>query len=151
MEFLTAQTALFAGKWIFVGLIYFVLLAVLVAVRREMALHVPVSQPLASMAVGRLLVNQASRAAAIQPGAILLLKPENTLGAEPGNDLVLKDDLVSGRHARLRWDGAGWWVEDLGSTNGTFVNGERIVALTAHRLALGAHIQLGETVFQLQE
>ena len=150
MDFFTPQTILFAGKWVFVGLIYFVLLVVLVAVRRDMALRLPAGQPLASSAVGRLLVQQASSQSDIQPGAVWLLKPENTLGADPGNDLVLNDALVSGRHARLRWDGAGWWLEDLGSTNGTLVNGERIVPLTAHRAPLGAQIQLGDTVFQLQ-
>jgi len=150
MDFLAPQTALFAGKWLFVGLIYFVLLLVLVAVRRDMALRLPAGQPLASSAVGRLLINQASRQSGAQPGAVWLLKPENTLGADPGNDLVLNVDLVSSRHARLRWDGAGWWLEDLGSTNGTFVNGERLVPLTARRVPLGAQIQLGDMVFQLQ-
>jgi pSer/pThr/pTyr-binding forkhead associated (FHA) protein len=150
MALFTPQTLLFAGKWVFVGLIYFVLLVVLVAVRRDMALRLPAGQPLASTAVGRLLVNRASGQSDIRSGAVWLLKPENTLGADPANDLVLNDALVSSRHARLRWDGAGWWLEDLGSTNGTFVNGERIVPLTARRVPLGAQIQLGETVFQLQ-
>ena len=150
MDYLTPQTLLFAGKWVFVGLIYFALLIVLVAVRRDMALRLPAGQPVASAAVGRLLVSQASRQSAARPGAIWPLRPENTLGADPGNDLVLNDDLVSSRHARLRWDGAGWWLEDLGSTNGTFVNGERMAPLMPQRVPLGAQIQLGDMVFQLQ-
>ena len=128
MNFFSTSTLLFAGKWLFVGLIDSVLLAVLVAVRREMALRLRVGQSLPSTAVGRLLVNQAGSDAGTPPGALLLLKPENTLGADPANDLVLGDKLVSGRHARLRWDGAGWWLEDLGSKNGTFVNGQRLAA-----------------------
>src|SRR6266446_9708419 len=148
MEFFTTQTLLFAGKWVFVGLIYFVLLAVLVAVRREMALHLPAGQPLPSTAVGRLLVNQPGSDSETRPGAVWLLKPENILGADAGNDLVLRDNLVSGRHARLRWDGAGWWLEDLGSKNGTFVNGQRIVALTARKVGLGSKIQLGDMEFE---
>jgi hypothetical protein len=151
MEFFSTQTLLFAAKWVFVGLIYFVLLVVLVAVRREMALRLPVGQPLPSTAVGRLLVNQAGSDSETRPGAVWLLKPENTLGADPENDLVLNDNLVSGRHARLRWDGAGWWLEDLGSKNGTFVNGERIVSFAAQKVALGSQIQLGDLVFKLQE
>jgi Inner membrane component of T3SS, cytoplasmic domain len=151
MEFFSTPTLLFAGKWIFVGLIYFVLLVVLVAVRREMALRLRAGQPLPSTAVGRLLVNQAGSDPATHSGAVFLLKPENTLGADPENDLVLNDKLVSGRHARLRWDGAGWWLEDLGSKNGTFVNGERVVALAAQKVALGSKIQLGDMEFELQE
>ena len=151
MPFFSTPTLLFAGKWVFVGLIYFVLLAVLVAVRREMALRLRVGQSLPSTAVGRLLVNQAGSDPATRPGAVWLLKPENTLGADPANDVVLNDKLVSGRHARLRWDGAGWWLEDLGSKNGTFVNGERIAAFAAHKVALGSKIQLGDMDFVLQE
>src|SRR5258708_38905427 len=151
MQFFSTPTLLFAGKWIFVGLIYFVLLAVLVAVRREMALRLRVGQSLPSTAVGRLLVTQAGSDTVTRPGAVLLLNPENTLGADPENDMVLNDKLVSGRHARLRWDGAGWWLEDLGSKNGTFVNGERIAALAAQKIALGSKIQLGDREFELKE
>ncbi len=151
MEFFTTQTFLFAGKWVFVGLIYFVLLVVLVAVRREMALRLRVGQSLPSTAVGRLLVNQAGSDTETRPGAVWLLKPDNTLGADPDNDLVLNDNLVSGRHARLRWDGAGWSLEDLGSKNGTFVNGERIVSLAPQKVALGSQIQLGDMAFELRE
>ena len=151
MPFFSTPTLLFAGKWLFVGLIYFVLLVVLVAVRREMALRLRVGQPLPSTAVGRLMVNQVGSDASARPGAVWLLKPETTLGADPGNDVVLNDKLVSGRHARLRWDGAGWWLEDLSSKNGTFVNGQRIAAHTAQKVALGSTIQLGDMTFDLQE
>ena len=154
MQFFTTQTLLFAGKWVFVGLIYFVLLVVLVAVRREMALRLRAGQSLPSTAVGRLQVmqvNQVGGDSETRPGAVWLLKPENTLGADPENDVVLNDNLVSGRHARLRWDGAGWWLEDLGSKNGTFVNGERIVSYSAQKVALKSRIQLGDMAFELQE
>jgi len=151
MPFFSTPTLLFAGKWIFVGLIYFVLLVVLVAVRREMALRLRTGQPLPSTAVGRLLLSQAGGEAQAQPGAVWLLKPDTSLGADPSNDLVLDDPLVSGRHARLRWDGAGWWLEDLGSKNGTFVNGQRIVAHAAQPVAPGSKIQMGDMTFDLQE
>lgn len=151
MAFASPQTFLYAGKWVFVGLIYFVLVVVLVAVRREMALRLRVGQSLPSTAAGRLLVSQVGSDAQTRPGAVWLLKPENTLGADPNNDLVLNDNLVSGRHARLSWDGAGWWLEDVGSKNGTFVNGERIVPRAAQRVAPGSRIQLGDMVFELRE
>ena len=40
-------------------------------------------------------------------------------------------DGVSREHARIKWDGKGWWLEDLKSTNGTFVNGEKVAAREA--------------------
>jgi hypothetical protein len=45
------------------------------------------------------------------------------LGREPGSEVQLDDPRVSRRHARLQWTGSGWRVEDLGSRNGTLVNG----------------------------
>jgi hypothetical protein len=46
-----------------------------------------------------------------------------TVGRDPESGLVLEDRRVSKCHARLQWSGSGWRLEDLGSKNGTFVNG----------------------------
>ena len=48
------------------------------------------------------------------------------LGRSPDNDVILRDPATSGHHARLERRGEAFWVVDLGSTNGTFVNGESI-------------------------
>jgi len=48
------------------------------------------------------------------------------LGRSPDNDVILRDPATSGHHARLERRGEAFWVVDLGSTNGTFVNGEAI-------------------------
>jgi predicted component of type VI protein secretion system len=151
MDLSATNTVLFAGKWVFVALVYFVLLVVLVAVRREMALRLRSGQALPSTSAGRLLLLNAGGDRAAQAGAVWPLKPNTTLGAEADNDLVLKDPLVSGRHARLRWDGVGWWLEDVGSTNGTLVNGQRIAARTAQKISTGARLQLGDMLFELQD
>ncbi|WP_052851653.1 FHA domain-containing protein [Streptomyces avicenniae] len=49
-----------------------------------------------------------------------------TLGRDPQGDLVLQDTRVSWRHATVRWSGQTWTLEDHGSTNGTWVNGQRV-------------------------
>jgi predicted component of type VI protein secretion system len=151
MDLTSINTVLFAGKWVFVGLIYFVLLVVLVAVRREMALRLRTGQALPSTAAGRLSLLNAGGDRTAKSGAVWPLKPNTSLGAEADNDLVLNDPLVSGRHARLRWDGVGWWLEDLGTTNGTLVNGQRITARTPQKISAGARLQLGDMVFELQD
>lgn len=45
-----------------------------------------------------------------------------TLGRDPGSDIPLLDDRVSARHAQLVYHHGQWWLEDLASTNGTFLN-----------------------------
>jgi len=68
-------------------------------------------------------------------GANVTLQSEMTIGRAPTCTIVISDDsYVSAVHARIhRRDGA-WWVEDLGSTNGTVVNAAKITSPTALRL-----------------
>jgi hypothetical protein len=71
------------------------------------------------------------------PGKLTLYPPQHAprffvlrdnesveIGRDPACDLVLDDPRVSKRHARLRWTGTGWALDDLNSKNGTKVNGE---------------------------
>ncbi|MFJ2136787.1 FHA domain-containing protein [Streptomyces sp. NPDC087845] len=55
-----------------------------------------------------------------------------TLGRDPQGDLVIDDARVSWRHATISWGGQSWFIEDHGSTNGTYVQGRRI-----HQLEIG--------------
>jgi len=48
------------------------------------------------------------------------------IGRYPSNTVVLADPLVSGIHALLEENESGWWIEDLGSTNGTWINDKRV-------------------------
>jgi predicted component of type VI protein secretion system len=67
-----------------------------------------------------------------------------TLGRAAENDVALEDDpIVSHLHAVLERFPAGWCVTDLGSSNGTWVNGERI--WSAHRLGHGDEVRIGQT------
>ncbi|MYS58086.1 FHA domain-containing protein [Streptantibioticus cattleyicolor] len=55
-----------------------------------------------------------------------------TVGRDPQGDIGLDDARVSWRHAILRWNGHGWTLEDLGSTNGTWAHGQRV-----HEIPIG--------------
>ena len=73
---------------------------------------------------------------------------ELTVGRDPGGaGLVIEDRGVSRRHARFLADGGALTVEDLGSSNGTFVNGQRISAPV--ELSSGDEVQLGDTVLEV--
>jgi len=152
MDALGWNTLLFAFKWVFIGLVYFVLVLVLLNVRREMALRASAVPPAeADFSAGSLKVIQAGSDKKIRPGKLLALKPDTTLGALPDNDVVLRDRFVSGHHARLTWDGVGWWLEDLGSRNGSFINHERLAAGTPTQVPANALITIGEMTFNLIE
>jgi FHA domain len=66
-----------------------------------------------------------------------------TVGRGPANDIPLDDDFASTVHARLEPRADGVWIEDVGSTNGTVVNGVRLTG--PRRLAVGDVIRIGET------
>jgi predicted component of type VI protein secretion system len=73
-----------------------------------------------------------------------LVKEATIIGRDVTNDIVVGDAEVSRQHARLTYTPAGYVLEDLGSTNGTFVNGERLAAPRV--LSPGDIIGLGENV-----
>ncbi len=64
-----------------------------------------------------------------------------TIGRAPDNDVVLDDPSVSGHHARLSWSGATLVVEDLSSSNGTFVDGRRV---RSERMRPGQELRFGQ-------
>ena len=73
-----------------------------------------------------------------------------TIGRGGQNDLVLDgDEFASARHARIESRRDGVWVQDLGSTNGTYVNGTRVE--DAVRLEPGDVLRVGETDLRLSE
>ena len=81
------------------------------------------------------------------PGKERPARPGTTIGRE-GCDVVLADPEVSRRHAVVRQLDTGLAIEDLGSSNGTFVNGERVAGAVA--LSEGDSVRLGNTVWRLQ-
>jgi len=75
---------------------------------------------------------------------VVLDKPAYTIGRAPGNDIALPDDrMVSAHHAVLQSLDPGWCVQDLGSRNGTFVRGERLLGV--HALHHGDDIGVGRS------
>jgi len=83
-----------------------------------------------------------------QQGQTFDLDDELTIGRSPGCGVpTTYDAYTSTLHARLFRRGDQLWVEDLGSTNGTFVNSEQISQAT--RLARGDLLQVGGTVFEV--
>jgi Inner membrane component of T3SS, cytoplasmic domain len=85
--------------------------------------------------------SQAGLAAELAGGAIMI-------GRGADCQLILEDDYVSTRHARVVSTPNGIYVEDLGSTNGTYVNGQRITAPTT--ITLADTVRIGKTILRLE-
>lgn len=71
------------------------------------------------------------------------------LGRNPECTLVLDDDFASGRHARIFRRDGGWFVEDLGSTNGTYLGSSKLT--TPMPVEVGSTLRIGKTIFELRK
>jgi hypothetical protein len=79
------------------------------------------------------------------PGAAFTLEGDQlTIGRDSTNEIVINDAEVSRRHARLTFQGGKYVLEDLGSTNGTFVNGQRLAGPRV--LKPGEVVSFGEQI-----
>jgi pSer/pThr/pTyr-binding forkhead associated (FHA) protein len=78
----------------------------------------------------------------------LPLQPVTLLGRDPDNTIILNDMSASGRHARLVQENGIWWLEDLGSRNGTMLNDLKLAKSTP--LAEGDIIGIGALRLRLE-
>lgn len=79
------------------------------------------------------------------PGKVYpLMKNEITIGRDINNEIVINDSEISRRHCRLVISGDSYVIEDLGSTNGTWINEQRLAG--SHQLITGENIRLGDNV-----
>jgi hypothetical protein len=74
-------------------------------------------------------------------------KPEIIIGRESGQDVSINDLTVSTQHARLSFHHNQWWLEDLDSTNGTFLNQEPVTGPTV--VDNGDQMRCGQVVFDI--
>src|SRR5512136_2227310 len=79
----------------------------------------------------------------------IVRKPVTLIGRNESCDLIVSDPLVSRRHCQILWDGVYCTVEDLGSTNGTYVNGQPLTA--AYALRPGDRLQVADVVFHFAD
>jgi pSer/pThr/pTyr-binding forkhead associated (FHA) protein len=75
-------------------------------------------------------------------------QPEVMIGRDPKCDLSMTDEALSAHHARLTHHHGQWWLEDLNSTNGTFLNHE--ILKTPAVVISGDKFKCGNTIFSIQ-
>ena len=136
------NAALWVLRFAFLGLLWLALALMARALLRD--LRAATRDPAA--ALGRLVV--VASAGLPPPGAIFALDAVTTLGRDLGSSVVLDDPYASAQHAVLTFRGTAWYVEDLGSTNGTWLNGQRVTSLLP--LGYGDELQVGQVRFRLE-
>lgn len=77
--------------------------------------------------------------------------PVITIGNGAQSGIVLGDDSVSSAHARLEYDAGGWFLTDLGSTNGTYVEGVRLAPQIPTQLAYGSIVRFGGMALEFRQ
>lgn len=87
--------------------------------------------------------------AGLTPGTAFPVRGELTLGRFGDNVIVIQDGYCSGRHARVWRERGRCYIQDLGSTNGTLVNGHRLKDQPV-ALSPGAEVRIGETAFRFE-
>ena len=120
-------------RLLFVFLLYFFLYQVVRVTTRELiALAGQAPATGGPRPTARLVVVDGAESD-LPPGAGFALRPVTRVGRHPESTLALDEPFVSAEHAELAYDNGRWWLRDLGSTNGTFVNGTPVRVATGVR------------------
>ena len=125
---------------IFIGLVYLFTWQIARAIGSHLGISVKRSRPHGSRVL--FVRSETQQGNEFEVGDVMVL------GRSPEVDLVLEDPYASDFHLRLVAKDDGLTVHDLGSTNGTYVNGRRAVAPT--QLRRGDTIQVGKTVMEIR-
>jgi pSer/pThr/pTyr-binding forkhead associated (FHA) protein len=139
---LTFAVLLWTVRIAFLLLLYVFLFRAFGVLQRAMEAERTQARPAGTLVVER------SATSAPRVGERLALRATNAIGRDAGNDVSLPDEAASARHATLEQVDGEWWIEDLGSTNGTLVNGVRIEQ--RERVRFGDEIGIGRVALRLE-
>ena len=132
-----------AVRLLFLGLIYLFLARVIAALLRDLraAAREPSERP------GRLVVLE-SPSGEPPAGQSFGLDVITALGRDVNNAIVIDDPFASAEHAVLTYRGRSWYLEDLGSTNGSYVNGRKVEGVSP--VGYGDELQIGQVRMRLE-
>ena len=133
-------------RLLFIFLLYFFLYQVVRVTTREL-IALATNEPAREVAssVARLVVVDGAESG-LAPGTTFALQSVNQVGRHRDCTIMIDEPFVSAEHAELAYDNGRWWLRDLGSTNGTFINGKRVGVATGVRP--GDIVQFGRITLQ---
>jgi hypothetical protein len=129
-------------RLLFLGLLYLFLFAVVRVLLRDLR-----GATRERAELGRLVVI-ASPGGEPPVGAVFPLDAIASLGRDVNNTIVVDDPFASGEHAAITFRGRSWYIEDLESTNGTYLNGGEVQGATP--MGYGDEVQIGEVRLRLE-
>ncbi|HYU49511.1 MAG TPA: FHA domain-containing protein [Candidatus Limnocylindria bacterium] len=138
-----ALLTLWIMRLAFLALIYLFLIGVVRVLIRD--LRAASREPATEL--GRLIV-LASPSGEPAVGSVFALDAVTTIGRDVNNAVVIEDPFASSEHCALTFRGRSWYVEDLASTNGTFLNGNQVDGTAP--MSYGDEIQVGEVRLRLE-
>jgi hypothetical protein len=113
----------------FIALIYLFIFQVMRVIVRDLRQVPPAEAGQTKPRYGKLVIAEPGRSR-LTPGTVFTLQAVTSLGRKPSNTIVLDDDFVSGEHSLISWRDGRAWLEDVASTNGTFLNDAEITRPT---------------------
>jgi hypothetical protein len=128
-------------RLLFLALLYVFLFVVVRVLLRDLR-----AASRAPAELGRLIVVASPRGEPF-PGASFSLDAVTTIGRDVNNSIVVDDPFASSEHAVLTFRGRTWYVEDLASTNGTYVNAIAVEGIAG--IGFGDELQVGEVRLRL--
>ena len=165
-----SELALTLARFTFLGLLWLFVIFALVALRRDMRGDTPrpadgsssASRSTRTPRTGRSARSgRTSRRSKVKGTRLVVVEgpltgtevplegAQVTLGRAPDSTIVIDDDYASSRHARIYESEGAWVVEDLGSTNGTWLDRTRLTTPTV--LPVGAPLRVGRTTLVIQK
>jgi hypothetical protein len=158
-----SELTLFLIRVAYLAILWIFVLAALSVIRSDMfgarVTNASAGQPAAPPARGKAPAARAPRRGvpthvAVTTGSnagvtVPLSQAPIVIGRGSDAAIILDDDYASTRHARIAVSGDQWFVEDLGSTNGTYIGSVRINQPTA--ISLGTQVRIGKTILELRK
>lgn len=121
METLPFDIFILGLRIAFIGLIYLFLFGVMRVIVRDLRSVAPTEAAQPKSKYGKLVVVEPGKSR-LAPGLVFTLQAVTSLGRKASNTIILEDDFVSSEHTLISWRDGRPWVEDVASTNGTFLN-----------------------------
>ncbi len=145
----TLTLMIFAARMALLALLYAFLGLVAWLVWRDVSRGEPEQAEPSARAGARLVVVRGEESG-LRAGQTFLLQTVTTIGRDLENDIVVADTYTSGRHARIERRDGRWWLEDLGATNPTRLNGHPLPPMDPVPLDPGDVIRVGLTEFKFR-